>query len=516
MHRPLWIAIVLAVLTASRGAAASTFPLHVSADKSYLVDGNGQPFLLQGDTAWELDPALSSTDVAAYLADRQSRGFNAVVVEVMEHKFTIHSPPWLDANGNSPFTSALGGGSCAQANGALCDFSTPNPAYFANLDSVIQQAQNAGIVVLLFPSYIGYTCQSEGWCAEMRANGTSKLFAYGQFLGQRYKSVPNIIWVEGGDYTPPSTGSPSDLSLVNAVATGIISGEGGGSGTHLQTAHWSQETSAADVTGLTWPLSIDTTYTYLGTTLYTKAESDTARDQGLRPAFLIESLYENEHSSTPAQLRSEMYEPILSGERGFVFGNAPLWFFSTSATDGNPGWSFATSKTVYPSWRSALTGVGTKDAARAGAFFRSIAWWQLQPDRIGTVLKSLSPSGSGVLASTADRRLAVAFFSASATATIDMSQMIGPTTARWFDPSSGNFTTVSGSPFFNGGTRSFSTPGAASDGSPTWLLVLQATPPGGPAIGRRGPLLAALLLAAGLHVASRGGRRAALRRSRSR
>src|SRR5579859_4565137 len=36
------------------GASASTYPLALSASKEYLVDANGKPWFMQGDTAWSL------------------------------------------------------------------------------------------------------------------------------------------------------------------------------------------------------------------------------------------------------------------------------------------------------------------------------------------------------------------------------------------------------------------------------------------------------------------------------
>src|SRR4051812_7901396 len=38
--------------TSSGGSAQATFPLSISPDKRSLQDGNGKPFLMQGDSAW--------------------------------------------------------------------------------------------------------------------------------------------------------------------------------------------------------------------------------------------------------------------------------------------------------------------------------------------------------------------------------------------------------------------------------------------------------------------------------
>jgi hypothetical protein len=491
-------ALGCALVLAAAPASAAKLPIGISPDRTHLVDATGAPFLLQGDSAWEAIPALRPSELTTYLADRKSRGFNAIIMQLAGHIATTHEPHWLDVAGEAPFNFTLGGGSCAHPKGDLCDLSTPNSAYFAHVDEVLRQAESNGMVVLLFPLYLGYLCQEEGWCVEMRANGLAKVTALGRFLGARYRSYTNIVWVEGGDDKPATTGNPSDLDLVNALANGIVAGEGGGTGTHLQTAHLGRDVSAADLAGVTFPLSLDTTYSYLGKELFTKAESDTQRDSGVRPAFLIESLYENEHSTPTTVLRAQMYEPILSGETGFVLGNNPLWLFARTG-DGNPGWHVATSTTAFPTWQSALESAGSLDAQRAGQFFRSTAWWGLAPDRSKLVMTSLVTTGSGLLASTADRTLAVAYFTDAATATINLSRMGGATTASWFDPSLG--TTTSIGTFPGSGLHSFTTPGNNAVGAQDWVLLLRATTAGespAPAARKKTSWLPLLFVAAAL------------------
>ncbi len=80
-------------------------------------------------------------------------------------------------------------------------------------------------------------------------------------------------------------------------------------------------------------------------------------------------------------------------------------------------------------------------------------------------------------ARTPDGKLVIAYIPTNATGpvTVDMSKLSGSVTARWFDPTTGTYTTISGSPFANSGSRSFSPPSTShSDGSRDWLLVLEA------------------------------------------
>jgi hypothetical protein len=426
----------------------ATFPLAISSDKRSLNDAKGNPFLMQGDSAWSAIAELSEADATKYLDDRKGRGFNTLLISLIEHKFTSHNPPWLDAAGDAPFSDTS-------------DFTTTNAAYFAHVDWFLDQAKQRGFLVLLVPSYLGYGCGDEGWCAEMKANGTTKLGQYGDFVGARYKGVPNILWVEGGDHTPSTAGNPSEMDLVNAIADGIKKGDGGA---HLHTAHWGSETLGAAVPS-TW-LDVDSVYTYQAP--YVKSLEAFSHDDGVRPFFLIESSYENEHGSSPGLLRSQMYEPVLAGGTGFLFGNFPIWAFWKP---GDAPWQFDDGH--YPGgWTTALDTPGAHDATVAGAFFRSIAWSELRPD-VGHQIMTSGPADA-LLASSTDTKLAVVYFASSNVATIDLSHLKVPLTGRWVDPSSGTSSQAPGSPFAAGAKHDFTPPGARADSSGDWLLVLEA------------------------------------------
>ncbi len=81
----------------------------------------------------------AKSDIDRYLEDRQKRGFNSIIVNLIEHKFCT-TPPKTRA-GLAPFTKAG-------------DFSTPNPAYFDFAHKVVKKANDRGIVVWLFPAYL--------------------------------------------------------------------------------------------------------------------------------------------------------------------------------------------------------------------------------------------------------------------------------------------------------------------------------------------------------------------------
>ncbi len=97
-------AIALSAVVVTLAAPAVTFPLRVSANRQHLEDSTGAPFLVVGDTAWSLVAQLNETDIERYLDDRAARGFNAIIVNLLEHKFASRAPAnrWAASSRSPP------------------------------------------------------------------------------------------------------------------------------------------------------------------------------------------------------------------------------------------------------------------------------------------------------------------------------------------------------------------------------------------------------------------------------
>jgi len=423
---------------------AWTYPLKLAPGQRHLVDQKNQPFLLIGDAAWSLMVSLSEGDAKTYLTDRAGKGFNAVLVNLVEHKFAPHAP--ANAAGDLPFTGTLSGGAL--------DFSTPNDAYFAHVDQVLNDAAARGIVVLLTAAYLGSNGGDEGWYTEMQANGASRLRTYGTYVGQRYQGFPNIVWVGGGD------DNPDDKSLTTAVESAIA----GADPNHLHTAHASNGTAAQDEWGGSSWLTVNNIYGYPGNNqlIYTMALAQYGRSDW-KPFFLIESTYEHSplYPAPATLIRQQAYEAVLNGGFGEVFGNEWVWPFGAVGEDG-----------ATHAWTSALQSQGAQDQTRLAALLGARNWPALVPDSGGTFLASAGSGGAHVSAAlTADGRLALAYTPGSAV-TLALSKLAGSTTARWYDPTAASFTAISGSPFANSGSHTFMTPGKNAGGDADWGLGL--------------------------------------------
>jgi hypothetical protein len=428
----------LAASSVSAEVDRGVFPLRVEVGKPYLIEASGRPFLLHGDAAWSLMVQPTRPEVDDYLDDRRRRGFNALLVNLIERRFSADPP--RNAYGDGPFL-------------VPDDFGTPNERYFEHVDWVLRRAAQKGFLVLLAPAYLGYAGGDQGWYMALRRNGTEKLRDYGRYLGRRYRSHPNILWVHGGDFNPP------DRSVVQAIAEGIREADPEA----LATAHCARGTAARELwDGESW-LSVNDIYS--GRFVYQDALREYRRPERM-PFFLIEAYYENEHWMTTRLARTQAYHAILGGATGQVFGNNPIWHF------GTPGVS-----DVDVGWRQALNSPGSRSMAVLQNFFSIIDWWRLEPDLTRTVLTAgAGTSGFRAVAAIAsDRSFAIAYLPTTREVTIDLGRLSGPELrVRWFDPATGRYVAIPGSPFHAKGTRVFD-PGRNNGANETdWVLVLES------------------------------------------
>jgi hypothetical protein len=440
-----FLLIAVAVVAPPAVAPAADFPLKPAEGGRFLVDQKGEPFLVVGDSAWSLIVQPREADVDRYLEDRAKRGFNSVIVNLIEHKFCT-APPKTRA-GLAPF----------EKEG---DFSTPNPDYFAFAHKVVKKANDRGIVVWLCPSYLGSGGGDEGFFREMKAGGRAKLRVYGRFVGERFKDLPNVVWVMGGDFTP----AEADQWTVTEVAEGIREVDS----THPMTGHGSPSSaSAVGAFGERGWLGVNAVYSY-EKSLFKPLLAEYRR-RPARPFVLLEAIYEGEHDSKPEQIRRQAYWAMLSGACGQFQGNNPIWHL-----DG-PG--------LYPAkttWQEALDGPGSRDMARLRRAFLGLPWHRLEPEKD----HSLVTDGYGkneataLTARTADGKLSVTYVPSTGTErrelTVRLGQFPGPVTARWYNPTDGRTTAIKDVADAKGDAHVFQTPGDNGTGTNDWLLILEA------------------------------------------
>jgi len=423
--------VVTFVIVASI-SAAPTYPVRVAPTGRYLVDQNGVPFLITGESPQAMIGDLSEADAELFFANRHAHGFNTVWINLLCASYTGCHSDGSTLDGIPPFTVSN-------------DFSTPNEAYFARADRILRLAAQYGFLVILDPAETG------SWLSVMQDNGVEKCRAYGRYLGQRYAAFDNILWMHGNDYQ--AWGSDND-QYTTAVALGIQDFDD----RHLHTVELDFPVSGS-LDDPSWApiIQLNASYTYAPT--YQQVLVDYNR-AGPVPTFLVEASYEFENTGTPQILRAQAYWSILSGATGHLYGNHYTWQF----IDG---------------WKDQLDTPGATQMAYFKALFEPRAWYDLVPDQSNAVITTgVGTFGSDdyvTAARTPDGNLVIAYVPSARTITVDMGALAAPVMARWYDPASGGFLAISGSLLTNAGALDFTTPGDNADGpgNEDWVLVLE-------------------------------------------
>lgn len=376
-----------------------TFPLGPSPDGRRIVDADGRPVLIVGDAAWSLIANTTPSEAHDYLSSRRSQGFNALVVNLIESTYARNAPATVD--GTQPFLTPG-------------DFTTPNEAYLAHAETILQLCADAGFAVFLGPAYLGWPHPrpegpAEGWHDVVLRNGVDGCRSWGEVVARRLGHFDNIIWQIGGDRNPDEA-TPALSALVEGLRAGGARGP--------MVSHVYAYCSALDLPGVDW-ITFNLTYGYGD--LYPQVVRDARREPQM-PTILVEAYYEGEWDASPLQVRRQMWASVLGGGCGHVFGNRPVWLFD-------------------PGWQGALDSPGARAMRVFHQTLSPLDWSRLQPDAPATVLDPTGaprPTEAPFLGRTAAGDLAVAYTSTPAPFTVNLAALGGGSVkATWIDPATG-------------------------------------------------------------------------------
>ncbi|GAB3996828.1 glycoside hydrolase family 140 protein [Spirosoma daeguense] len=157
--------------------------LKVSDNNRFVAQGDNKPFFWLGDTGWLLFTRLNREEAETYLENRKQKGFNVVQVMV------LHTLGATNVYGDS----ALVGKNIATPKLTEGSSFTDSTQYdfWDHVDFVVDKAAEKGIYMALVPLW-GNNVKSK------RVN-QERAKAYADFIANRYKNRPNIIWLDGGD-----------------------------------------------------------------------------------------------------------------------------------------------------------------------------------------------------------------------------------------------------------------------------------------------------------------------------
>ena len=455
------------------------YPLKKSPNGRYLVDQNNTPVPILGRTAWFVI-SLPVKDYQFFISNTVSRGYNAIEMHVLDHDPRGNHPPF-NGNGDMPFLKRLNG---TDWDGSLIytdkskqapDLTTPNEKYWLFVDSFLSYCGSRGIEVFFFPAYVGYDGGNQGWMQELLANGAAKSKAYGAWIANRYKNQKNLVWMLLGDM---GHFTAAQKEVEGALISGLKSVAGQLSTEYSAEASPGQ--NSADQADFGNQMTLNGTYTWGQKEIITipalgrKGYSHIP----VMPDYLLEEPYDEEgpdgNSVNPNAIqpvRRYQWWGWLSTIAGYISGNGYVWPFNS------------------PLWQKHMDTPGADDMKRLNSFIKSITWWKLVPSGLGGMKTLITAGGSTssdsdyvAAAATPEGTLLVAYVPPKhkGSITVDLTAMRGSTNASWYDPTSGIYTAIPGSPFANKGTHEFTPPGKIMQVKATgyWCWKSQAAVPG--------------------------------------
>jgi hypothetical protein len=428
---------------ARRGAPQGPpFVTSVSPDGRYFLDQYGRPLLVRGDSPWALMTRLSPQQAARWFADRQRHGVNAAIVSLVG----------AVANGAPSDDGATFDGLLPFVDGNVLRWQEP---YWQRVTAYLRLAADHGITVMLYPI--------DGWTIDRSfvPRSIEQCHRYGGMVARRFRDLPNIVWMSGGDYyavaRDPARGTDVD-HCIDAMMRGIREA---GDGRPFSMQLKARKSISTD--NPYWAPRVDWNFVYTYYPTY-KAVLDAYRWRPPIPALLGEANYQgenNQHETPPTTdetLRRQVLWSLTSGAAGEFFG-----------TDD---WD------LHDGWERRLSSPALTQVTAMRELFARLRWWELVPDTAGrlvtggrgTELTSDEPrdvleNDYVTAARTPDGRLAVIYLPSRHTISVDRSAVTPGTRAEWVDPTSGRRRAVPLS-------ASFTTPGPNDAGGEDWLLLL--------------------------------------------
>ena len=166
---------------------------HMSPGRRNLVHADGTPALLVGDTAWGLPWRATEAQCHIYAADRQAKGFNAVLLMSVQPDMRARGP--RDRTADEGFDVGFEDLPDGHINRL-------NPAYFEVLDRLLAILVEHEIVPVLQPVFMGFGWKGMGVAGPVVP--PAEYARYCRYLVARYGARPTIYLVggDGSGYEP--------------------------------------------------------------------------------------------------------------------------------------------------------------------------------------------------------------------------------------------------------------------------------------------------------------------------
>lgn len=386
--------------------------LKISENQRFIIHEDGTPFFYLGDTGWELFHRLNKDETERYLENRRAKGFTVIQAVALAELDGLNTP---NAEGNKPLIN----------NDPL----KPNELYFEHVDWVIKKAGEKGMYIGLLPTWGDKVDRK--WGKGPVIFNKENAFKYGQWIGNRYKDYPNIIWINGGD----RDGGGENKPIWDALGEGIKSADGN----HLMTFHpWGEHSSSKWFHESGW-LDFNMCQTGHGQRSYAIYKGLVVRDYNLvppKPCFDGEPRYEDHPVGwnpevlgwfDEADIRQALYWNLFSGAFGHTYGCHPIWQMKTPEREAVG--------LVRNNWYDVLDLPGAGDLVHARRLLESRPFLSRIPDQ-SLLTPSYIPETDYIVATRGDG-YALIYFPTGFSAEIEIGRIGTAVNAWWYDPRTG-------------------------------------------------------------------------------
>ena len=431
--------------------AGNPYALSISEDGRFILRSDATPFFWLGDTAWELFHRATREDVGFYLQDRAEKGFTVIQAVLLAELDGLRIP---NAYGEVPLEEM--------------DPTRPNERYFTHVDHVVERARELGMYMGLLPTW-GDKFNLR-WGIGPEVFTPANAYAYGRFLGERYRGKP-VIWILGGDRNPEQD---AHLLIVREMARGIGDGNGVGQ-EQLITYHpmggsksweWFQDDDWLDV-----HLFQSSHGAWDAPNHRMTAEGNALRPR--RPVIDGEPRYEDHPVGWNTEngwfsdfdVRQAAYWSMLSGAAGHTYGDHNIWQLWQP---GREPVSWARTP-----WRDAVAHPGSAQVGFMRTMLEERDWSLLLPDQSLLAADALEGAAHIRAARAADGSYAYVYMPYGHAVDVDLTRMApARVRARWFNPRTGTY--IDAGEHATAGPATFDPPGHVTRGN-DWVLVLERT-----------------------------------------
>jgi hypothetical protein len=294
--------------------------LKVHPGKRYLTAEDGAPFFYLADTAWELFHRITREEAEYYFSVRAQQGFNVIQAVALAEFDGLTVP---NAYGRVPLLQKDG-----KYSPEAPDLDGPY-SYWDHVDACIRLAADKGLFVALLPTWGDKF--NDKWGVGPIVFTPENAYAYGKWIGERYRDQWNIIWMLGGD-----------RPLENDTHRGVIDGMGRGireaDPNHLITFHTWGDHASSEYVGAKDYIDFHTAQSGHGINCYESWRlMRRMREAEEKPFMDSEPRYEDHPACFNKDLgylwnaddvRQNTYWNLMEGVCGNTYGNHNIWSFN--------------------------------------------------------------------------------------------------------------------------------------------------------------------------------------------